>query len=281
MHLTAQSREFCWRKWVPIPAFRRIHHRQHNHIRRIFNRRLAEKEAACYGENCRVQSDSQSQRENYGGSKSWILAQHAQAIAKILGEAFDEVNAAGVAAFFFGPLDTAEFDAGATVSLLPLHAAAHQIFSEGFDVETEFRVHLVFHARPPQHGAQPGPQSIQQPHTFSSRMRKLPVIIAVLTRILALPSDPLASLAALASKLRSALPPTGLQTRRRNSVGRPSRLQKAKRSAIAWLQRPVPRRTSRRSVPRRIPAGEKVEPRLERRLQAPCAGRFQIGRAHV
>src|SRR5437016_7552916 len=193
MHLPAQSREFCWRNWVPIPAFRRIRHRQHHHVRRIFNRRLAEQEAACYGENCRVQSDSQSQRENYGGSKSWIFAQHAQAIAKVLDEAFDEVKAAGVAAFFFGPLDVAEFDAGATVSLLPRHAAAHQIFAEGFDVEAEFRVHLVFHARPPQHGTQPGPQPIQQPHTFSSRMRKLPVIIAVLTRISALPSDQLAS----------------------------------------------------------------------------------------
>src|SRR5712691_4396319 len=90
MHLTAQSREFCWRKWVPIPAFRRIHHRQHNHIRRIFNRRLAEKEAACYGENCRVQSDSQSQRENYGGSKSWMLAQHASSEAQILPQRLDK-----------------------------------------------------------------------------------------------------------------------------------------------------------------------------------------------
>src|SRR5439155_1628426 len=74
MHLPAQSREFCWRNWVPIPAFRRIRHRQHHHVRRIFNRRLAEQEAPCYGENCRVQSDSQSQRENYGGRKSRILA---------------------------------------------------------------------------------------------------------------------------------------------------------------------------------------------------------------
>src|SRR6266436_3871178 len=111
MHLPAQSREFCWRNWVPVPAFRRIHHRQHNHVRRIFNRRLAEKEAACYGENCRVQSDSQSQRENYGGSKSWILAQHTQAIAKVLDEAFDEVKAAGVAAFLFGALHAAKLNA--------------------------------------------------------------------------------------------------------------------------------------------------------------------------
>src|SRR5207244_4900422 len=110
MHLTAQSREFCWRKWVPIPAFRRIHHRQHNHIRRILNRRLAEKEAACYGENCRVQSDSQSQRENYGGSKSWILPQHAQAIAQILDEAFDEVNAAVVAELFLRALSSAKLN---------------------------------------------------------------------------------------------------------------------------------------------------------------------------
>src|SRR5437879_11148415 len=117
MHLPAQSREFCWRNWVPIPAFRRIHHRQHNHIRRIFNRRLAEKEAACYGENCRVQSDSQSQRENYGGSKSWILAQHAQAIAKVLDEAFDEVNAAGVAAFFFRAFNSAKLQPRSPQSL--------------------------------------------------------------------------------------------------------------------------------------------------------------------
>src|SRR6266850_4040971 len=113
MHLTAQGREFRWRDWLPTPAFRRIHHRQHNHIRRIFNGRLAEQEAACYGENRRVQSNSESQRENYGGSKPWILTQHAQAIAKVLDEAFDEVNAAGVAAFFFGPFHAAELDASA------------------------------------------------------------------------------------------------------------------------------------------------------------------------
>src|SRR6267154_5188317 len=111
MQLLAKSREFCWRNWIPIPAFRRIHHRQHNHARRIFNRRLAEKEAACYGENCRVQSDSQSQRENYGGSKSWILAQHAQAIAKILDEAFDEVHPTRVPARFFCAFDSAELEA--------------------------------------------------------------------------------------------------------------------------------------------------------------------------
>src|SRR5882762_1971597 len=125
MHLTAQSREFRWRDWLAIPTFRRIHHRQHNHVRRIFNGRLAEQEAARYGENRRVQSNSESQRENYGGSKSWILAHHTQAITKVLDEAFDEVNAAGVAAFFFGPLHAAELDAGAPVSFLPRHAAAH------------------------------------------------------------------------------------------------------------------------------------------------------------
>src|SRR5437762_7652614 len=113
MHLPAQSREFCSRNLVPIPAFRGIQHRQHNHVKRIFNRRLAEQEAACYGENCRVQSNSQSQRENYGGSKSWVLAQHTQAIAKVLDEAFDEVNAARVAALFFCMLDTAKLDARA------------------------------------------------------------------------------------------------------------------------------------------------------------------------
>src|SRR6267142_460464 len=182
MHLPAQSQEFCWRNWAPIPAFRRIHHRQHNHVRRIFSWRLAEKEATCHGENCRVQSDSQSQRENYCGSKSWILAQHAQAIAEVLDEAFDEVNAAGVAAFFFGPLNAAEFDAGAMVSFLPRHAAAHQIFSERFDVETELRVHLVFYASPPHHGAQPEPQPIPQPHTSSGVTSNTPAKPTALIR---------------------------------------------------------------------------------------------------
>src|SRR5712692_270501 len=121
---------------------------------------------ANHRENCRVQSDSQSQRENYGGSKSWILAHHAQAVAKVLDEAFDEVNAAGVAAFFFGPLNAAAFDAGATVSFLPRHAAAHQILGIRLNVETQFRVHLAFHAGPPQHGPQPGPNAAPHRHTF-------------------------------------------------------------------------------------------------------------------
>ena len=167
MHLTAQSREFCWRKWVPIPAFRRIHHRQHNHIRRILNRRLAEKEAACYGENCRVQSDSQSQRENYGGSKSWILAQHAQAIAKVLDEAFDEVNAAGVAAFFFRAFNSAKLQPRSPQSLVARHAAADQVLCECFDVKTQLRIHLTFHPGAPQDRQHARPKTAPDRH-FSS-----------------------------------------------------------------------------------------------------------------
>src|SRR6266576_6195009 len=130
MHLPAQSREFCWRNWVPIRAFRRIHHRQHNRVRRIFNRRLAEQEAACYGENCRVESDSQSQRENYGGSKSWILAQHAQAIAQVLEQSCEEVHPTRLTAFLLRALDTAEFDARPPQRFIAWHTASHQILGE-------------------------------------------------------------------------------------------------------------------------------------------------------
>src|SRR5436309_28089 len=169
MHLPAQSREFCWRNWVPIRAFRRIHHRQHNRVRRIFNRRLAEQEAACYGENCRVESDSQSQRENYGGSKSWILAQHAQAIAKVLDEAFDEVKAAGVAAFFLGTLKAAKLDARAPQRFFARHTAANQIFGECLDVEAQLRIHLAFHPGSSQDGQQPKSEASPESH-FSSLM---------------------------------------------------------------------------------------------------------------
>src|SRR6266480_4232728 len=101
MQLPAKGREFCWRNWIPIPAFRRIHHRQHNHARWIFNRRLAEQEAACYGENCRVQSNSQSQRENHCATEPRVLTQHAEAQPKVLTNLFKPNPAPGVACFFF------------------------------------------------------------------------------------------------------------------------------------------------------------------------------------
>src|SRR2546423_9825606 len=196
MHLTAQSREFCWRKWVPIPAFRRIHHRQHNHIRRILNRRLAEKEAACYGENCRVQSDSQSQRENYGGSKSWILAQHAQAIAQVLEQSFEEVHPTRLTAFLLCALDAAKLDARQPQGFIAWHTASHQILSTRFDVETQLRIHFAFHARAPQNCAQPGAPPIPQPHTSSGTTSNTPANPTALIRTSVRPSDRRASLAA-------------------------------------------------------------------------------------
>jgi len=44
------------------------------------------------------------------------------------------------------------------------HATTYQIFGERLDVETQFRVHLVFHPRPPRHGAQPRPDSAPHGH---------------------------------------------------------------------------------------------------------------------
>src|SRR5258706_13589167 len=140
MQLPAKSREFCWRNWIPIPAFRRIHHRQHNHARWIFNRRLAEQEAACYGENCRVQSNSQSQRENYGESKSWILAQHAPAVPQILDDGFDDVHPSRVAALLFGPFDSPKLHACSPQRFWARHATAEQILGIRLQVETQFRV---------------------------------------------------------------------------------------------------------------------------------------------
>src|SRR6059058_3268355 len=72
---------------------------------------------------------------------------------------------------------------------------------------------------------------------------------------------------ALASRRPPRLPPTGLQPRRRSSEDRPSQLRRARRPAIALLQTPVPRRISLRSIPRRIPGGEKGEPHRALGLQ--------------
>src|SRR6266478_2292348 len=144
MHLPAQSREFCWRNWVLIPVFRRIHHRQHNHIRRIFNRRLAEKEAACYGENCRVQSDSQSQRENYGGSKSWILAQHASSEAQILPQRLDKRFLAGRADDFLCNFETPPLQAHGAKRILAAHSLLHLFLGCHLEEAAQLFVELPF-----------------------------------------------------------------------------------------------------------------------------------------
>src|SRR5205807_9333747 len=81
------------------------------------------------------------------------------------------------------------------------------------------------------------------------------------------PWDRLVWRGALASRRPPRLPPTGLQPRRRSSEDRPSQLRRARRPAIALLQTPVPRRISHRSIPRRIPGGEKGEPHRALGLQ--------------
>src|SRR5437016_1684837 len=139
--------------------------------------------------------------ENSVGSKSWILAQHAQAIAKVLDKAFDEVNAAGVAAFFFGPLHAAEFDAGATVSFLPRHAAAHQILGVRLHVEAQFRIHLALHSRASQHCAQPRTHATPHPHTSSGLFCRISII-----RTSAPPSDRPSSRGGPGSKLQRVRP---------------------------------------------------------------------------
>src|SRR5260221_3853475 len=206
MHLPAQSREFCSRNWVPIPAFHGIHHRQHNHVKRIFNRRLAEQEAACYSENCRVQSNSQSQRENYGGSKSWILAQHTQAIAKVVDEACDDVHPTRIPALFFCAFDSAELEACAPYRFLERHSAADQIFRVCLDVEAQFRIHLSFHARSPQNGLYPGSKTAPESHTSCDLIQKIPNMIVAITPISSLPSGRPSSRGGQGSKVQIARP---------------------------------------------------------------------------
>src|SRR5438034_432035 len=88
-------------------------------------------------------ADDQDESEDHNRGEVGILAQLAQAEAQILGEALDKIDAAGVAAFFLRPLDSAELNARTPQRFLARYATAHQILAARLDVKAHLRIDLA------------------------------------------------------------------------------------------------------------------------------------------
>src|SRR5215470_3804346 len=71
----------------------------------------AEDERVQGAEDDGVGADGDGERDHGDGGKAGGFAQHAQAIADVLRGGFEEMNAAGFAAFFGGPDDAAKLEA--------------------------------------------------------------------------------------------------------------------------------------------------------------------------
>src|SRR5207253_4866051 len=70
MTLFTQCGEFRRGKRVPVRALFRIFQRDYNYARRVFDRRIAQQDAAHDTENRGIQADAQAECEDIGNSKS-------------------------------------------------------------------------------------------------------------------------------------------------------------------------------------------------------------------
>src|SRR5690348_3966799 len=120
------------------------------------------------GEDGGVGADAEGEGEDGDCREARGLAQHAEAEAQILREAFDEADAAGLAALFLDAFEAAEFESRAAESFGARDAGAEEIFSVGVDVGAKLGVHVGLHVGATQDGAGPGAETSEKCHVTSS-----------------------------------------------------------------------------------------------------------------
>src|SRR6267154_6827382 len=131
---------------------------------RVSYRKGTQSERIHNAKNGGVSADAERKSQYNYKSKSGVLAQRSEGVTQILQERVEDVDAACFAAFFFGAVDPAEFQTGSPHRFLAIHTAADKILREAFDMETQLRIHFVFHARAPESGVQPRTQLIPDGH---------------------------------------------------------------------------------------------------------------------
>src|SRR5277367_2775398 len=127
-----------------------------------------------------VRADAESEREDRHRGEAGIFAEHARAVAKVLPQIFCEADATGLAAFFFGAFDRAEFEASAAERFFSGDACANQILRVSVEVKLNFRVNLALHVRAMQRGVQPGTKTACERHTSSGFAPRIPAITSAM-----------------------------------------------------------------------------------------------------
>src|SRR5205085_5767077 len=91
----------------------------------LWVRQRLDKPSVDVAEYCGICANPQRESEDSDCSKSRGFPQHAEAIAQILNQAVDQVDAAGFAAFLFGALNAAKLNPRPPQRLFSRHAAPH------------------------------------------------------------------------------------------------------------------------------------------------------------
>src|ERR671923_98870 len=109
---------------------------------RILDRQGGPQRRAKERKYCSVRADAEGEGEDGGRRKAGGFAQHAEAVTQILHHILNPVDAAGVAAFFLGLLETAEVEAGAAMRIF-LCQPLREIFL-GFSLEVVAQLVVQF-----------------------------------------------------------------------------------------------------------------------------------------
>src|SRR5437667_8522292 len=97
-------------------------------------RKWSQQERIDNTEYCGRCANAKREGENRDASESWGFAQHAQAEAQILNEILNPIYAAGVAAFLFGLLDTAQVQSRTAVRHFLHHPLGDAFIDFTFEV---------------------------------------------------------------------------------------------------------------------------------------------------
>ncbi len=144
---------------------------------RIGIRQRTEEDRVDEAEDGGVGADTERQREDRGERETGIAPQHAQRVADIPDERFDDGNPSLVADPFLGLFDTAEL-AERDAARIRLRQSAPQVIADTLvDVLPNLHVELSLDIRSTKQCLKPrtrGPPSIEDPHHRSIRRLHLP-----------------------------------------------------------------------------------------------------------
>src|SRR6202050_3618300 len=102
-----------------------------------------------------VRSNGKSQRQHSDSSKSRPPAQHAETVANVLRQRFEKTHAAGVAAFFFNLLRSAEFQPRSPPRFLARQPRLHVLRNLLLEMKPQLIVEFTLHSVAPKQCPQP------------------------------------------------------------------------------------------------------------------------------
>jgi hypothetical protein len=147
-----------------------------NKARRVFHGKRTQSERIHNAKNRGVSADAERKSQHDYKSESRILAERSEGVTQILQERVEEIYAACLTAFFFGAVDSTEFQACAAHRFMATYAVADQVLGVAFHVETQFRIHFGLQTGALQRRAHPGTKTAPEHHISSRVAPKIPAM---------------------------------------------------------------------------------------------------------